>query len=84
MAQKATEMGVRRLRPVFTERTVAQRINLDRLRANTIEAAEQCNMVTVPEVLPPEPLDAVLANGTRAAASSSATRPRPFPIPSPP
>jgi 16S rRNA (uracil1498-N3)-methyltransferase len=60
MAQKATEMGVRRLRPVFTTRTVAQRINLDRLKANTIEAAEQCNMVTVPEVLPPESLDAVL------------------------
>ena len=62
MAQKATEMGVRRLRPVFTTRTMAQRVNLDRLRSNTIEAAEQCNMVTVPEVLPPEPLDAVLAN----------------------
>ena len=62
MAQKATEMGVRRLRPVFTERTVAQRVNLERLKANTIEAAEQCNMVIVPEVLPPEPLDTVLAN----------------------
>jgi 16S rRNA (uracil1498-N3)-methyltransferase len=61
MAQKATEMGARRLRPVFTERTVAQRVNLDRLKANTIEAAEQCNMVSVPEVLPLEPLDAVLA-----------------------
>jgi 16S rRNA (uracil1498-N3)-methyltransferase len=61
MAQKATEMGARRLRPVFTERTVAQRVNLDRLKANTIEAAEQCNLVSVPEVLPPELLDAVLA-----------------------
>jgi 16S rRNA (uracil1498-N3)-methyltransferase len=61
MAQKATEMGVRRLRPVFTTRTVASRVNLDRLKANTIEAAEQCNMVSVPEVLPPEPLDTVLA-----------------------
>jgi 16S rRNA (uracil1498-N3)-methyltransferase len=61
MAQKATEMGARRLRPVFTERTVASRVNLERLRANTIEAAEQCNMVTVPEVLPLEPLDAVIA-----------------------
>jgi 16S rRNA (uracil1498-N3)-methyltransferase len=61
MAQKATEMGARRLRPVFTERTVAGRVNLERLKANTIEAAEQCNMVTVPEVLPPEPLDAILA-----------------------
>jgi 16S rRNA (uracil1498-N3)-methyltransferase len=61
MAQKATEMGARRLRPVLTERTVASRVNLDRLKANTIEAAEQCNMVTVPEVLPPEPLETILA-----------------------
>jgi len=53
MAQKATEMGVRRLRPVFTERTVAQRINLERLKANAIEAAEQCNLLSVPEVLAP-------------------------------
>lgn len=61
MAQKATEMGVRRLRPVFTERTVAQRINLERLTANAIEAAEQCNLVTIPEVTAPETLDNVLA-----------------------
>ena len=60
MAQKATEMGVRRLRPVFTERTVAQRVNLDRLKANAIEAAEQCNLVTVPDVLRPETLDSIL------------------------
>ncbi len=55
MAQKATEMGVRRIRPVFTQRTVAQRINLDRLKANAIEAAEQCNLLSVPEVLAPVP-----------------------------
>jgi 16S rRNA (uracil1498-N3)-methyltransferase len=61
MAQKATEMGARRLRPVFTERTVATRVNLERLRANAVEAAEQCNLVTVPEVLPPEPLKAIVA-----------------------
>ena len=53
MAEKATEMGVRRLRPVFTERTVAQRVNLERLKANAIEAAEQCNLLSVPEVLAP-------------------------------
>jgi 16S rRNA (uracil1498-N3)-methyltransferase len=62
MAQKATEMGVRRLRPVFTERTVAQRVNLQRLRANAIEAAEQCNLVAVPDVLAPAPLDKVVAD----------------------
>jgi 16S rRNA (uracil1498-N3)-methyltransferase len=61
MAQKATEMGVRRLRPVFTAHTVAGRVNVERLKANAVEAAEQCNLVSVPEVLPPEPLDDVLA-----------------------
>lgn len=68
LAQKATEMGVRRLVPVITERTVPQRVNVDRIRANAIEAAEQCNLVFVPEVLEPRPLGEVLAAwpGTRA------------------
>ncbi|HHN73346.1 MAG TPA: RsmE family RNA methyltransferase, partial [Thermopetrobacter sp.] len=61
MAQKATEMGARRLRPVFTDHTVPKRVKVERLRANAIEAAEQCNLVFVPEVLAPEPLEAVLA-----------------------
>ena len=50
MVQKATEMGVRRLRPVLTRRTIAERVNLDRMRANAIEAAEQCGVLRVPEV----------------------------------
>lgn len=62
MAQKATEMGVRRLLPVLTEHTVPQRVNVDRLRANAIEAAEQCNLVFVPEVAEPRPLGEVLAD----------------------
>jgi 16S rRNA (uracil1498-N3)-methyltransferase len=61
MVQKATELGARRLRPVMTSRTVAERVNLDRMRANVIEAAEQCNLVHVPEVLEPEKLEKVLA-----------------------
>lgn len=56
MVQKATELGARRLRPVITQRTIAERVNLDRMRANAIEAAEQCNLVFVPDVLEPEPL----------------------------
>lgn len=60
MAQKATEMGVRRLRPVFTDHTVPSRVNLDRLRANAVEAAEQCNLVFVPEVHEARPLAQVL------------------------
>ena len=60
--QKATELGARRLRPVMTNRTVAERVNLDRMRANVVEAAEQCNLVHVPEVLEPENLEGILAN----------------------
>ncbi len=61
MVQKATELGARRLRPVMTNRTVAERVNLERMRANVVEAAEQCNLVHVPEVLEPEKLEKVLA-----------------------
>jgi 16S rRNA (uracil1498-N3)-methyltransferase len=61
MVQKATEMGVARLRPVFTRRTTPERINSARMRANAIEAAEQCGILRVPEVLEPETLDGVLA-----------------------
>jgi 16S rRNA (uracil1498-N3)-methyltransferase len=61
MVQKATEMGVRRLRPVITERTIAERVNLDRMTANVIEAAEQCGVLRVPEVEPPVTLDAALS-----------------------
>lgn len=60
MAQKATEMGVASLRPVITTRTNAERVNLDRLRANAIEAAEQCGVLRVPEVRPPMALRAAL------------------------
>ena len=60
MAQKATEMGARRLRPVFTDHTVPKRVNTERLRANAVEAAEQCNLVFVPEVLEPVRLDRLL------------------------
>lgn len=60
MVQKATELGVARLVPVLTRRTVAERVNLDRLRANTIEAAEQCGILRIPEVAEPEKLERVL------------------------
>jgi len=60
MVQKATELGVRRLVPAITRRTVAERVNLERMRANAIEAAEQCNLVFLPEVLEPRPLERIL------------------------
>ncbi len=62
MVQKATEMGVGRLRPVLTERTLAERVNLDRMRANVIEAAEQCGVLRVPEVMAPQKLMTVLSS----------------------
>ena len=56
MAQKAVEMGARRLRPIMTRRTQASRVNLDRLRANAQEAAEQCGIIWLPEIWVEEPL----------------------------
>ena len=50
MVQKATEMGAARLWPVLTRRTVAERVNVERMRANAIEAAEQCGILHVPAV----------------------------------
>ena len=61
MVQKATEMGVARLRPVLTHRTTPERVNMERMRANAIEAAEQCGILRIPEVGEPEKLDRVLA-----------------------
>ena len=60
VVQKATELGARRLRPVITQRTIAERVNLERMKANVIEAAEQCNLVFVPEVTEPEKLPHLL------------------------
>jgi 16S rRNA (uracil1498-N3)-methyltransferase len=60
VAEKATEMGVRRLCPVFTRFTNAERVRVDRLRAHAVEAAEQCGILSVPEIVEPRPLDAVL------------------------
>ena len=53
MAQKAVEMGARRLMPLITRRTQVARVNLERLRANAIEACEQCGVIWAPEVAAP-------------------------------
>jgi 16S rRNA (uracil1498-N3)-methyltransferase len=62
MVQKATEMGVGRLQPVLTRRTTPERVNLERMRANAIEAAEQCGILRIPEVIAPRKLEALLAD----------------------
>ncbi len=61
LVEKATELGVSALRPVWTARTQVERVNLDRLRAHAVEAAEQSGRLSVPELSPPEPLDRALA-----------------------
>lgn len=62
MVQKAVELGAARLQPVLTRRTVPDRVNLERMHANAIEAAEQCGILRVPEVCAPVPLAALLAS----------------------
>jgi 16S rRNA (uracil1498-N3)-methyltransferase len=60
MVQKAVEMGAGLLRPVLTRRTQAERINFERMRANAIEAAEQCGILVIAEIAPAMRLDALL------------------------
>jgi 16S rRNA (uracil1498-N3)-methyltransferase len=50
MIQKAVEMGASRLIPVITHRTQVTRLNLERMRSNVIEAAEQCGILNLPDV----------------------------------
>ena len=60
MVQKAVELGVSRLQPVTTRHTQMSRVNLERMRANAIEAAEQCGILAIPEIVAPLPLERLL------------------------
>lgn len=62
LVEKATELGASALLPVITRHTNVERLNLDRLRAHAIEAAEQSERLTVPAILEPRALDALLAS----------------------
>jgi 16S rRNA (uracil1498-N3)-methyltransferase len=59
--EKATELGIARIQPLVTRRCVADKLNLDRARAITTEAAEQCARTALPELAEPLKLDALLA-----------------------
>jgi len=61
MVQKAVEMGVSRLQPVLTRHTQVKRVNVERMRANAIEAAEQCGILTIPEIAEPTTFARALA-----------------------
>ena len=60
LVEKATELGAARLQPVITNRTIVERTNIERLRAHTIEAAEQCDRTALPELAEPSKLAALL------------------------
>ena len=60
LVEKATELGAARLIPVMTQRTIAERVKLERLEAIAIEAAEQCGRTRLPEIAEPMPLKALL------------------------
>lgn len=60
LVEKATELGVDRLLPVLTERTVVDRLNLDRLGSHAIEAAEQCERTALPALSEPQKLGPLL------------------------
>jgi 16S rRNA (uracil1498-N3)-methyltransferase len=60
IAEKATELGVSALVPVITRRTNVERVNVERLRANAVEAAEQTERLTIPDVREPVSLEQAL------------------------
>ena len=62
VVRTATELGAAELHPVITEHSNTHRMNAERLTAIAIEAAEQCERLTVPRLHPPRPLAALLAN----------------------
>ena len=62
VVQKAVEMGVSRLQPVLTRHTQVKRINVERMRANAVEAAEQCGVLSVPEIGEPMTFARALAS----------------------
>jgi 16S rRNA (uracil1498-N3)-methyltransferase len=61
IVQKAVEMGAARLQPVLTRFTQISRVNGERMRANVVEAAEQCGIISLAEVADPVPLDRFLS-----------------------
>jgi len=61
LVEKATELGVSALYPAMTQHTMVERVNLARLKANAIEAAEQSERLTVPQIHAPQPLDRLIA-----------------------
>jgi 16S rRNA (uracil1498-N3)-methyltransferase len=62
LVEKATELGAARLMPVITQRTIAERVKLERLGAIAIEAAEQCGRTRLPDIAEPASLKQFLSS----------------------
>jgi 16S rRNA (uracil1498-N3)-methyltransferase len=60
MVQKAVEMGASRLQPVITQHTQVSRVNVERMQANVIEAAQQCGILALPDCAEPLAFTAML------------------------
>lgn len=63
LVEKATELGVARLIPVITQRTIVDRVKVERLESIAIEAAEQCGRTRIPHISEPLPLAHLLDHG---------------------
>lgn len=61
MVEKATELGASAIRPVITRRTIVSRVKQERMRANVIEAAEQCGILRIPQIFEPMKMETVLS-----------------------
>ena len=68
LVQKAVEMGVSRLQPVITRHTQVARVNLERMHANSIEAAQQCGVLNLPEIAKPMAFECDAGRGFRPFA----------------
>ncbi len=85
MMQKATEMGAGIIQPVLTHRTQVSRVKIERMRANVLEAAEQCEVLTLPEVRDEIGLEKLIANwaeteGDRVLVFADETAPSGTPL----
>ncbi|MER8425651.1 16S rRNA (uracil(1498)-N(3))-methyltransferase [Mesorhizobium sp. M1403] len=65
LVQKAVEMGAGSLQPVITQHTQVAKPGIERLRANVVEAAEQCGILAVPDVREAEKFERLLGNWDR-------------------
>ena len=89
LVEKATELGAARLQPTITQRTIAERVKLERLESIAIEAAEQCGRTVLPAIAEPIPLKSLLrdpgrtlyfADETGGEPAATAFKPRPATI----